>query len=50
MDKVSFNPAEAKVGASIAFEFKGIVGLQSANSNDKVAKIESNQVKLTLRA
>ena len=50
MDKVSFNPAEAEVGASIAFEFKGIVGLQSANANDRVAKIESNQLNLALRA
>ena len=50
MDKVSFNPVEAEVGASIAFEFKGIVGLQSANANDRGAKIESNRLNLALRA
>ena len=50
MHKVSFNSAEAEVWVSIAFKFKGIVGLQIANANDRVAKIESDQLNLALRA
>ena len=49
-DKVHLSPAEAEVGASIAFEFKGILGLQSADSDAWVATIRSNQVKLTMGA